>query len=91
MTGLVLNGGCSVRFGSDKSRYALPGEGQDMLLRTPTLLRSVPEGQSLAVSCRSDQMAGVKERIPANVSVIEGSPTEQSSLPCCIDLTDQPG
>ena len=79
MTGLVLTGGRSVRFGSDKSRYVLPGEGQDMLLRTLTLLRSVPGIQGLAVSCRSDQMAGVKERIPADVAVIDDAPHEISS------------
>ena len=79
MTGLVLAGGRSVRFGSDKSRYVLPGEGQDMLLRTLTLLRSLPGVQKLAVSCRSDQMAGVKERIPGDVAVIEDAPHEISS------------
>ena len=79
MTGLVLTGGRSVRFGSDKSRFVLPGEGQDMLLRTLALLRSVPGVESLAVSCRSDQMAGVKERIPADVAVIEDAPHEISS------------
>ncbi|MBQ4615858.1 MAG: molybdenum cofactor guanylyltransferase [Mailhella sp.] len=79
MTGLVLTGGRSVRFGSDKSRYVLPGEGQDMLLRTLNLLRSVPGVESLAVSCRSDQMAGVKERIPVGMAVIEDAPHEISS------------
>ena len=79
MTGLVLTGGRSVRFGSDKSRYVLPGEGQDMLLRTLALLRSVPGVQSLAVSCRADQLAGVEERIPANVAVVEDAPHEVSS------------
>ena len=79
MTGLVLTGGRSVRFGSDKSRYVLPGEGQDMLLRTLALLRSVTGVQSLAVSCRSDQMAGVKERVSADVTVVEDAPHEISS------------
>ena len=79
MIGLVLAGGRSARFGSDKSRYVLPGEGQDLLLRTLALLRSVTGIQGLAVSCRSDQMAGVKERIPADVAVIDDAPHEISS------------
>ena len=79
MTGLVLTGGRSVRFGSDKSRFVLPGEGQDMLLRTLALLRSVPGVAGLAVSCRTDQAAGVRERIPAGVAVVEDAPHEISS------------
>ncbi len=79
MTGLVLTGGRSVRFGSDKSRFVLPGEGQDMLLRTLALLRSVPGVDSLAVSCRTDQAAGVWERIPAGIAVVEDAPHEISS------------
>ena len=79
MTGLVLTGGRSVRFGSDKSRFVLPGEGQDMLLRSLALLRSVPGVDSLAVSCRADQAAGVRERIPAGVAVVEDAPHEISS------------
>ena len=79
MTGLVLAGGRSVRFGSDKSRFVLPGEGQDMLLRTLALLRSVPGVDSLAVSCRADQASGVRERVPAGVAVVEDAPHEISS------------
>lgn len=79
MTGLVLTGGRSVRFGSDKSRFVLPGEGQDMLLRTLALLRSVPGMEKLAVSCRADQAADVKSRIPAGVAVVEDAPHEISS------------
>ena len=79
MTGLVLTGGRSLRFGSDKSRFVLPGEGQDMLLRTLALLRSVPGVVRLAVSCRSDQAAGVKERIPADAAVVEDAPHDISS------------
>jgi len=79
MTGLVLTGGRSVRFGSDKSRFVLPGERQDMLLRTLDLLRSVPGVERLAVSCRADQAAGVRERIPSGVTVVEDAPHEISS------------
>ncbi len=79
MTGLVLTGGRSVRFGSDKSRFVLPGERQDMLLRTLDLLRSVPGVERLAVSCRADQAKGVKSRIPADVTVVEDAPHEISS------------
>ncbi|MBQ4076187.1 MAG: molybdenum cofactor guanylyltransferase [Mailhella sp.] len=79
MTGLVLTGGRSVRFGSDKSRFILPGERQDMLLRTLDLLRSVPGVDRLAVSCRADQAAGVRERVPAGAAVVEDAPHEISS------------
>ena len=79
MTGLVLTGGRSVRFGSDKSRFILPGERQDMLLRTLELLRSVPGVERLSVSCRTDQAAGVHERIPSGVTVVEDDPHEISS------------
>ena len=79
MTGLVLTGGRSLRFGSDKSRFVLPGERQDMLLRTLDLLRSVPGVERLAVSCRADQAEGVKSRIPADVTVVEDAPHEISS------------
>ena len=79
MTGLVLTGGRSVRFGSDKSCFVLPGERQDMLLRTLDLLRSVPGVERLAVSCRADQAAGVRERIPSGVTVVEDAPHEISS------------
>ena len=79
MIGLVLTGGRSLRFGSDKSRFTLPGEGQDMLLRTLALLRSVPGVNRLAVSCRADQIEGVKARIPADILVVEDAPHEISS------------
>ena len=79
MTGLVLTGGRSLRFGSDKSRFVLPGERQDMLLRSLALLRSVPGVERLAVSCRADQAEGVKGRIPADVAVVEDAPHEISS------------
>ena len=79
MTGLVLTGGRSMRFGSDKSRFTLPGEGQDMLLRTLALLHSVPGINRLAVSCRNDQAEGVKARVPADVAVVEDAPHEISS------------
>ena len=79
MTGLVLTGGRSLRFGSDKSRFVLPGERQDMLLRSLALLRSVPGVERLAVSCRADQAAGVRERIPSGVTVVEDAPHEISS------------
>ena len=79
MTGLVLAGGRSVRFGSDKSRFVLPGENRDMLLRTLALLGSVPGVDSLAVSCRADQAEGVRERLPDDVVVVVDEPHEISS------------
>lgn len=79
MTGLVLAGGRSVRFGSDKSRFVLPGENRDMLLRTLGLLGSVPGVSRLAVSCRADQAEGVRERLPDDVVVVVDEPHEISS------------
>ena len=79
MTGLVLAGGRSVRFGSDKSRFVLPGENRDMLLRTLALLGSVPGVSRLAVSCRADQAEGVRERIPDDVVVVVDEPHAISS------------
>lgn len=79
MTGLVLAGGRSVRFGSDKSRFVLPGESRDMLQRTLDMLASVQGVTRLAVSCRADQADGLRGRLPSHVILIEDSPHEISS------------
>ena len=62
MTGLVLAGGLSSRFGSDKSRSAMPG-GPDMLVRTLRLLASLPGVVRTAVSCRAGHAAAMRERL----------------------------
>lgn len=62
MTGLVLAGGLSSRFGSDKSRSALPG-GPELLERTLRLLASLPGVERTAVSCRAGQAEAMRERM----------------------------
>lgn len=79
MTGLVLTGGRSVRFGTDKGRFVLPGETQDMLQRTLCLLGSLPGIRRLAVSCRADQAAALRPRLPAGTAVVEDPPHETST------------
>lgn len=79
MTGLVLAGGRSLRFGRDKSRVVLPGESRDMLQRTLALLEAVPGVTRLAVSCRADQAAELRTRVPSHVGIAEDEPHEISS------------
>ena len=62
MIGLVLAGGLSSRFGSDKSCAALPGE-QDLLSRTVRLLAGLPGVERVAVSCRHGQAYAMQERL----------------------------
>lgn len=78
MTGLVLAGGRSRRFGSDKSRFILPGESRNMLQRTLALLGATPGVTRLAVSCRADQSDGVRASAP-DVTIVEDIPHEISS------------
>ena len=61
MIGLVLAGGLSSRFGSDKS-CAAPG-GQDMLSRTVRLLAALPGVTRVAVSCRHGQAEAMGRRL----------------------------
>ena len=79
MTGLVLAGGRSVRFGSDKSRFVLPGESRDMLRRTLEMLGSVAGVTRLAVACRSEQADDLRGRLPSHVALITDGPHEISS------------
>ena len=75
MTGRVLTGGLSSRFGSDKSRVVVPGGAGDMTDFSLRLLSSLKEVNRLAVSCRPEQTAALKGR---NVILI---PDEESGRP----------
>lgn len=79
MTGLVLTGGRSVRFGTDKGSFVLPGETQDMLQRTLSLLGALPGIRRLAVSCRADQAEGLRPRLPERTGIVEDPPHEVST------------
>lgn len=61
MKGLVLAGGRSSRFGSDKSRAVLPGGTGDMVDFSIGLLAPLVD-EGVAVSCRRDQLAFLKEK-----------------------------
>lgn len=61
MKGLVLAGGRSSRFGSDKSRAVLPGGAIDMVDFSIGLLAPLVD-EGVAVSCRRDQLAFLKEK-----------------------------
>ena len=61
MKGLVLAGGRSSRFGSDKSRAVLPGGTGDMVDFSIGLLAPLVD-EGIAVSCRRDQLAYLKEK-----------------------------
>lgn len=74
MTGLVLAGGLSTRFGSDKSRAVLPCGTGDMVDFSLSLLAPLVD-EGLAVSCRPDQMERLKEK---GVTLI---PDEESGRP----------
>ena len=74
MTGLVLAGGLSTRFGSDKSRAVLPGGAGDMVDFSLALLAPLADA-GLAVSCRPDQVERLKSK---GVTLI---PDEESGQP----------
>lgn len=60
MTGLVLVGGLSSRFGNDKSRVVIHDGAGDMTAFSLSLLRSLPGIRQLAVSCRPEQAAALE-------------------------------
>ena len=61
MTGLVLAGGRSSRFGSDKSRAVVHGGAQDMTAFSLNLFAAVSEVDVLAVSCRKEQTEALRD------------------------------
>ncbi len=60
MIGLILAGGLSSRFGSDKALVTLHGKTQSLLLQLLSLLSSVPGLSGTAVSCRAEQVLRLK-------------------------------
>lgn len=80
MTGLVLAGGMSTRFGSDKSRAVFPGGAGDMVDFSLALLAPLT-GEGLAVSCRSDQVERLKSKgVPLIPDESSGQPTPLRGL-----------
>ena len=79
LVGLLLAGGFASRFGSDKSLFVpFPGSG-DMLHRGLSLLASLPEVRTRAVSCRADQAEALKLRLPEGAEIVIDQPHEQAS------------
>lgn len=85
MVGLVLAGGYSLRFGSDKALAPCPeaGEGRELggkisgdfaapshLLRAVGILRSLPGLERVAVSCRRDQADAFRGVLPPDVPLV---------------------
>ena len=62
MTGLVLAGGLSTRFGNDKSRVVVHDDAGDMVDFSLRLLAGVDAVHGLAVSCRSDQTERMRNK-----------------------------
>ena len=60
MTGLVLAGGRSSRFGSDKFRAVVHGGAQDMTAFSLGLFAALPDVDLLAVSCREEQTEALR-------------------------------
>ncbi len=67
MTGLVLAGGLSSRFGQDKSCITLHDAQQDMVDFSLSLLSQLPEITDLVISCRPEQKNAMAQK---RVSVI---------------------
>ena len=80
LTGLILAGGRSRRFGSDKSRFELPDGRGDMLQRGLALLSALPRVSRVAVSCREDQAEAIARRLPQGVELLI-DPQHESSSP----------
>lgn len=88
MTGLVLAGGRSSRFGSDKSRAVLHGGTEDMLLWTVSLLASLPETERVTISCRPDQVQKLQSTgIPLISDEASGDPTPLRGLVAALRAT----
>lgn len=62
MTGLVLAGGLSSRFGTDKSRVVMHGDAGDMTDFSLALLSSLSSVDKLAISCRPEQMESLRSK-----------------------------
>ena len=62
MTGLVLAGGLSSRFGNDKSRVVVHDGAGDMVDFSLRLLAAVDNVTDLAVSCRAEQMPSLQNK-----------------------------
>lgn len=81
MTGLVLAGGLSSRFGKDKSRVVVHDGAGDMVDFSLALLASVAGIRNLAVSCRPEQINDFKNK---NIRLIpddeNGRPTPLRGL-----------
>ena len=79
MTGLILAGGRSSRFGSDKALYSFPDQKGYALSHTLSLLNSLPGVSSTAVSCRPEQIPLLQKLVKARFIV--DHPQEQNKGP----------
>ncbi len=91
MTGLVLAGGLSSRFGKDKSRVVVHDGAGDMVDFSLALLASVSGIRNIAVSCRPEQMKEFKNK---NIRLIpddeNGRPTPLRGLIAALRCTKTP-
>jgi molybdopterin-guanine dinucleotide biosynthesis protein A len=78
VSAILLAGGRSSRFGSDKLHFVPPSCSFDMLLRSVFLLRGVPGVTRVAVSCRSEQTEGIASRLPHGTALVTDQPHEQT-------------
>ena len=79
MVGLVLAGGFSRRFGSDKSLAVLPGS-RDPLVKRAALLLSAAGMDDVRISCRAEQAPRIMEAAPG-YALIRDMPHAGASSP----------
>lgn len=81
MTGLVLAGGLSTRFGRDKALAVCPGDSdaRPCFLRVVDLLSSLPCVDHVAVSCRREQEAAFRALLPHHVSLVFDEEAEEDN------------
>ncbi|MBR4424196.1 MAG: molybdenum cofactor guanylyltransferase [Mailhella sp.] len=78
VSAILLAGGRSSRFGSDKLRFVPPSCSCDMLQRSFSLLQGLPGVSRVAVSCREEQAGEIASRLPRGAAIVADQPHEQT-------------
>ena len=70
MKGLLLAGGFSRRFGQDKAVFTLPGSAENLAEHGMNLLASLPDVESVYLSCRRAQLDQYRKTFTDAVGII---------------------